>query len=77
MTYKEKANNIYYIMFTNTGNQTRDHETAKLQSIFTVNSIIDAVKTTTDHLNLSPIEEDEVSKDFEFWKSVRKELQNL
>lgn len=50
---------------------------SKMVATKCVEQIIEALKTTTGHLELNPIENHEVCNDFEHWKSIIQAIDDL
>jgi len=74
MTSQEKSKHIFEAHLT--AQRCDENESAIEASLVTVNSIIEAIKITTDHLELTINEEHEVSKDIQFWNDVKKQIQS-
>lgn len=49
----------------------------KRNALIAVDQIIEALKVTTGHLDLSRSDVNEVAKDIMFWQDVRKEIEKL
>lgn len=83
MTYKEKAKELidFYVsyvhgytgssMLTNTEFPELVLQRAKECAIYNVDGILEALKVTTNHLSLTSLDENEVTKDFGYWFQVR------
>lgn len=80
MRPKERAENLvkqFYDCSVNCDDLGTDRTHAKLAANICINEILESLRITTGHCELNELDSAEVNSDFNYWYSVKKEIDKL